>query len=74
MPIAFWLGAAAQTVAGDRASTVAELRALMLRNGPIAARRATAFWIGVRAGGWATWLGHAPESVAQARRLCRLLP
>jgi len=31
-------------------------------------RKRRLFWIGVRLFGWITWLGHTPESVAEARK------
>lgn len=30
-------------------------------------------WLGVRSGGWYVWSQHTPESIAEARKYCRLI-
>lgn len=50
-----------------------ELAALMRMNGPIAARRAEAFYAAVRLGGRMVWMRHTKRGVAQARELCEFI-
>ena len=49
-----------------------EFRRLLVLYG-VGWRKSTAYWLAVRAFGWAVWLRHDPESVADARRFAVII-